>query len=307
MIPLLDRRSAILLLPYTQGLLSFSALSSPSEQSFLPLGPTVPTANAATAISKANTNASDDASSLPIKPPDLEVFARFIATYTPREILEAVRDSGGKFLYRGEEPNDGVSCFFEKQIITSKTKSAGLLRVCDPPPDLLLPETYDNDPFALDYFQQLEAFLGSTSVSEALPATSVLSIAKPSNGHIATSDPSEAGKWGNVVSIWPLLPVARRRNDNGGAQQQSAIFSYVWPRNQPVFYAPDTLKLQSNKNRKQIDFEYLVQNERLQDALEAADGREVMFSFSTSAAFVTVPIDLDQLLREELETIGYGL
>ena len=230
-----------------------------------------------------------------------EIIARLIAPYTPREVLEAIRDSGGKFLYRGEEPNDGVSCYFEKEINIGKTSPSHLVRVCDPTPDLLLSETYGNDPLALDYFQQLEDFLVSTSVTSA--TTDAIFMAKPSNGHIATSDSSEAGKW-SVVSVWPLLPVGNGKED---AKPKTARFSYVWCRNQPIFYAPATLQKPDVKNHKQFDFQSLVKNQMLREALEETNGREVLFSFSTTAAFAAIPIELDQLLRNELEIIGYGL
>lgn len=305
MIPLLDRRSVCLLLPYMQGLVSFSSLSSPPEESFLSLGQELPTTIVATAIPNSTTNSNDTISHPSETLFNLEILARFIVTYTPREVLEAIRDSGGKFLYRGEEPNDGVSCYFEKDMTIGKTNHSPIVRVCDPTPDLLFPETYGNDPLALYYFQQLEDFL--VSISATSPTTDVIFMAKPSNGHIATSDPSEAGKWGNVVSVWPLLPV---ENDKEGdaPPQKPARFSYVWPRNQPVFYAADTLKQQYTKNIKQFDSQSLVENEKLREALIEANGREVLFSFSTSsAAFVAIPAELDQPLREELENIGYGL
>ena len=110
MIPLLDRRSACLLLPYMQGLLSFSSLSSPPEESFLSLGQKPPTTVVATANPNDTTNTADSQETRV----GLQIIARLIATYTPREVLEAIRDSGGKFLYRGEEPNDGVSCYLFK-------------------------------------------------------------------------------------------------------------------------------------------------------------------------------------------------
>ena len=166
-----------------------------------------------------------------------------------------------------------------------------------------LSETYGNDPLALDYFQQLEDFLVSTSVTSA--TTDAIFMAKPSNGHIATSDSSEAGKWGSVVSVWPLLPVENGKEDSQPAKP--ARFSYVWCRNQPVFYAPGTLEKLDVKNHKQFDFQSLVKNQMLREALEETNGREVLFSFSTTAAFVAIPIELDQLLRNELENIGYGL
>ena len=60
----------------------------------------------------------------------------------------------------------------------------------------------------------------------------------------------------------------------------------------------------------------LVVNEKLQDALTAKGGREVLFAFApssttiaatASAAFLAIPGELDVALRDELERIDYGL
>lgn len=225
--------------------------------------------------------------------------AQFVVTHTPRTVLEAVKDSGGKFLYRGEEARD--SCYQEQVVVESTTSSTSLLvRICNPPPDLLMAETYDYDPVALDYFQRLE-----TSLTQQFAI-----IAKPSIGHIATSDPQEAGNWGNVVSIWPLELQSNysnnKNNFNPQAQPPQQRFSFVWPADRSVFYANET------KNNTQNDATALVANARLRTVLEAKEGREVLFASFTngrqsSAVFLAIPAELDNALREELERIGYGL
>ena len=60
----------------------------------------------------------------------------------------------------------------------------------------------------------------------------------------------------------------------------------------------------------------MVINEKLEDALTAKGGREVLFAFApsstalaatSSAAFLAIPTELDVVLRDELERIDYGL
>ena len=223
--------------------------------------------------------------------------AQFVVTHTPRTVLEAVRDSGGKFLYRGEEPRD--SCYQEQAVVESTISYTPLfIRVCNPPPDLLLAETYDYDPAALEYFQKLEK-----SLTQRFGI-----IAKPSIGHIATSDPQEAGKWGNVVSIWPLQLQSNgnKKNNNDLQKPPQQIFSYVFPTDRSVFYANDA------NNTARNDTTESVTNARLRDALQAREGREVLFAVFTSgrqssATFLAIPAELDNALKKELERIGYGL
>jgi len=87
--------------------------------------------------------------------------------------LGAVCESGGRFLYRGEE----------------LPATAALL---DPPPDLLQLDTYGSSE-ALAYFQRLERGLSDQS-----------SAARPSSGHIAVARVEAAAMWGDAVSVWPL-------------------------------------------------------------------------------------------------------
>lgn len=270
MIPLCDRRSACLL---AQSLL----LSSSSLQ--LPPSAPLDLPRLDESAAKSTTNTAE--------------LAQFVAAHTPRAVLEAVRDSGGKFLYRGEESK--ASCYQEQAISATLSFSNPLVvRTCDPPPDVLLAKTYGYDDLALKYFQNLEA-----SLKDSFPV-----VAKPSSGHIATSDPSEAAKWGSVVSVWPLEPQLPNTNNS---QYQRNSFSYVWPRSRSVFY-------DEKRNILKDDVNALVTNRRLKDALEAKGGREVLFAcFTTtrkqqaSAAFLTIPAELDSALREELERIEYGL
>jgi hypothetical protein len=223
--------------------------------------------------------------------------AALLAVHTPREFRAAVKQSGGRFLYRGAEPNQSRDCDSEILVVVESGASGGAMvvaRTCHPPPDLLLPDTYGSYPSALDYFRRLEALFSDVIV------------AKPSNGHVATSDPSEAGQWGPVVSVWPLLPQKEEQEQPPprAPPDTEVLFSYVWPQTAPVF-------VPGNANLLEV-------NQRLEDALQKPEGREVLFcSFvansnqtskaEATAAFVAVPAELDGVLRQELEAIGYGL
>lgn len=98
--------------------------------------------------------------------------------------LLAVRESR-RFLYRGEN-----AVGFSTSRVASDV-SAVAAYLC-PAPDLLLAGTYDESD-ALSYFRCLE---DSLSLAEAQ--------ARPSTGHIGVSGRSEAAKWGQAVSVWPI-------------------------------------------------------------------------------------------------------
>lgn len=153
----------------------------------------------------------------PKQPPSLP---EIIRRYTPESFRQAVATSG-RLMYRGETSIDG----FE---------------VLAPEPDLLLPDTY-NDPDALAYFQCLERRLCASKTE-----------ARPSTGHIATSDVSEASQWGDAVSVWPL----------------GTSISYVWPKQNKCF----------SPSAEGCPKDELVINQELEMAL--ALGHEVLFSCS---------------------------
>lgn len=133
-----------------------------------------------------------------------------------------------------------------------------------PEPDLLMPGTYD-DPGALMYFQCLEKRLLNTGNI----------LARPSLGHIATSDKSEAAQWGEAVSIWPI----------------GRTLSFVWPRHRKVFCPTSTTCLGDE----------IAINHELAIALEL--GHEVLFaSMPTNggegleSAFLAVPAEFESVL-----------
>ena len=139
-----------------------------------------------------------------------------------------------------------------------------------------MPTTYD-DIDALDYFKCLEAVLVSTSKTDKIRA-------RPSNGHIGTSNKSDADPWGIPVSIWPL----------------GASFSYVWPINRKLLYPS---RCQDDDN--------IVVDKDLTVAL--ALGKEVLFATTSpsgvynESAFLAIPATHDNVIRRNLERRRYGL
>ena len=117
-------------------------------------------------------------------------------------------------------------------------------------------------------------------------------LAKPSNGHIGTSDIAEAGKWGPVVSVWPVVD-----------GRCGVSLSYAWPEDRSVFWEGGARGNDSDNNDE------VVVDRGLATALAARNGREVLFATPprASAAFLAVPAGLDGELRADLERIRYGL
>lgn len=207
--------------------------------------------------------------SLEVRYQELEILAcvDLICTVTPVSFRQSVSKTQ-HFLYRGGE------------IVSAKAAP----KIANPEPDLLLEGTYD-DSFALDYFACLERELGT------FPA-------RPSTGHVATSDPSEAARWGEPVSVWPL----------------GTNWAYVWPRDTPVFFPP----LSNHRDCHQTN---LALSMRLEDALRHK--RELLFAswfedddvrlaaskpyLSFNSAFLTVPMKHDDEVKRELQKRGYGL
>jgi hypothetical protein len=194
----------------------------------------------------------------------LDDWADWICAYTPPSFRHAVQESN-HFLYRGAEDNNGI--------------------LQHPASDLLVEGTYD-DPAALQYFRCLEQRLDQASVR-----------ARPSNGHVATSDPNEAGQWGPVVSVWPL----------------GTEWSYVWPKDQTTLFVDSGNPYTCRGDRLVIDT-------NLPNAL--TQPREVLFaswfsenasslpptiSKSWTSAFLTIPLENDETLRRKLQERSYGL
>eukprot|EP00980_Cylindrotheca_fusiformis_P011417 scaffold2644_cov129-Cylindrotheca_fusiformis.AAC.7 len=189
--------------------------------------------------------------------------ADLICTMTPPSFRESVKMTQ-HFLYRG---GDLLSC----------------PNIASADPDLLVEGTYE-DITALAYFECLENELG------AFPA-------RPSTGHVATSDPTEASKWGDPVSVWPL----------------GTSWAYAWPRERNVFFPPN-----SNSTCRQSD---IVLSLQLEQAL--LHDREVLFASwfengsqhlgrsqpfsSLQSAFLTIPMSADDEVKRELKKREYGI
>jgi hypothetical protein len=227
-----------------------------------------------------------------------------ICCMTPESFRDGVRRSGGKFLYRGENlsTKDNVPFTTKNTVPNWRMDNNDWLEhvggwILNPKPDLLIPSTY-GDPRALEYFNCLEAQLSTMPnlnfSSSTLPSYPTF-LAKPSNGHIGTSDPQQAGQWGDVVSIWPL----------------GDEMSYIWPKDRTEFFLADT-KIRCDKFDDQ-----LVINQDLAYALQSR--REVLFHSwfesssarlslpTTLSAFLVVPKELDAVLLEDLQRVQYGL
>lgn len=223
-----------------------------------------------------------------------------ICCLTPASFREGVRNSGGKFLYRGEDLSTGNESTASSPVIRklrSMAEETGWLEnlsdwILCPVPDLLLPETYV-DPKAVTYFDCLEARL-SSSMSQAtlnpLQSSNPQLIAKPSNGHIGTADPQQASQWGRIVSVWPL----------------GDRLSYVWPRDRTEFFPKSVRSCQND---------FLITNQDLARALQR--NREVLFcswfrkstdvSSQLISSFLVVPAEYDSALRKALDKVNYGL
>eukprot|EP00559_Dactyliosolen_fragilissimus_P001290 CAMPEP_0184864762 /NCGR_PEP_ID=MMETSP0580-20130426/16019_1 /TAXON_ID=1118495 /ORGANISM="Dactyliosolen fragilissimus" /LENGTH=271 /DNA_ID=CAMNT_0027363679 /DNA_START=1 /DNA_END=813 /DNA_ORIENTATION=+ len=192
----------------------------------------------------------------------LEDSISLIQRETAEEYLLAVKNTG-KFLYRGEDDNVEDPLFSSNLFQFQKKFPA---RICSPAPDLLLPNTY-NDEHALSFFQNLESRIMENINNNKNNTTNSNIIAKPSNGHIATPSKSDAALWGPIVSVWPL----------------GNKFGYLYPKHGKLFYDSNNQKQQEQQQlllpRKQRDLdEDFVLNEHLEVALE--NNQEVLFATS---------------------------
>jgi hypothetical protein len=185
----------------------------------------------------------DNCRIVPSQSMNLEKAFDFIDLYCPSTFKDAVIESGC-FLYRGEE---------------------GILQptFLAPPPDLLESSTY-NDDNALVFFSCLERELKSSH-----------HLARPSTGHIGTSNSTAAEGWGNVVSIWPA----------------GSSISYVFPMTRTLFF-PGTC---------QDDF--FVVNRDLPLALKL--GKEVLFAtqglkYFPESSFLAIPATYDLEIHQKL-------
>lgn len=175
--------------------------------------------------------------------------ARYIKLNCNQQYLESVRSSDYNFLYRGEDiklssQGDKLSVF-----------------VINDPPDLLDQNTYQSTE-AAEYFQGLEDILSASG-----------SNVKPSNGHLATTCPVEAAKWGTSVSVWPL--------GKSGVE-------FAWLKDGGIFWPPPN----DNLERKVV-----VGGAGLDVALQG-DAWEIMFRADNG--MLAIPAELDDDLKHLL-------
>jgi|UniRef100_A0A8J9X871 hypothetical protein len=167
-----------------------------------------------------------------------------VEKHCPHDFLSSVVKTG-RCLYRGENMDSST-------IVSAR-------------PDLLQPETYGNED-ALAYFQCIEDQLRGASVG-----------ALPSTGHIATTEKSEAARWGVPASVWPL----------GGD------FQFVWPRSRRLIF-PGADRCPDND---------LVLNQDLSVALKYP--REILFATNATgqieaSSYLAIPGELDRYLLRML-------
>ena len=172
-----------------------------------------------------------------------------IGTSCNKRFLYSVVASDYNFLYHGLDPQEAS----EPSILTSK------------PCDLLNPETYDSEEAAA-YFAQLDQRM----------ARELKSPVRPSNGHLATTCPKAAGKWGVAASIWPI----------GEDEVHFAWYAdggLFWPR--PEGASQDIIVDGRDCGKMSLE-----------DAL-VGDNWEVLFQ---TDKFVSIPLKFEDELRKEL-------
>ena len=154
------------------------------------------------------------------------------------------------FLYHGLDPEEAVF----PSVQTSK------------PCDLLNPDTYASEE-AASYFAALDRRMAKELKSPVLP----------SNGHLATTCPKAAGKWGVAASIWPI----GEENINFAWFVDGGSF---WPR--PEGASQDIVVDGIDCGKMSLD-----------DAL-VGDNWEVLFR---ADKFIAVPVKFEDELRRELK------
>jgi len=198
-----------------------------------------------------------------------KLLAQYIRNHCNRHFLSSVINSGYKFLYRGLSPYQS-DVMLQSNSINSGT---AVIKITGEPCDLLDSETYQSDD-AAKYFQSLEEQMKARGLN-----------IRPSNGHLATTCPKEASRWGDAASIWPL----GERNVDFAWLENGGVF---WPipegRNEQVVV---TSSFSMN------GFDNGRQGYKLDDALKG-DAWEIMFRADNG--FLAVPAGLDAELKQNL-------
>jgi hypothetical protein len=176
-----------------------------------------------------------------------EELSAYIQQNCNQRFLQCVKASDYNFLYRGEvikrSQDERISAFIIKE-----------------PSDLLDERTYQSTEAAA-YFRQLENELSLRG-----------SKVKPSNGHIATTCPKEAAKWGTAVSIWPL---------------GESNVNFAWLKYGGLFWPPPD-------NTTEDRLVQISHDSGLAQALQG-DAWEIMFR--ADKGYIAVPAEYDDELK----------
>lgn len=178
--------------------------------------------------------------------------AQFIELNCNSRYLQSVRSSGYNFMYRGEYIN-----------LPSRMSSI-LVYSMNEPSDLLSSNTYQSKE-AAHFFRLLDNKL-----------TVQGSNVKPSNGHLATTCPEEAAKWGTALSIWPI-----------GEKN----VEFAWLDNGCIYWP-----LSSDVIEPKVVFG--GEDAGLDDALKR-DACEIMFRADNG--FLGIPVEFDDKLKYALK------
>ena len=187
-----------------------------------------------------------------------DVIALYICKYCNTDFLSSVTRSKYKFLYRGLSPDESEA------VMTSSNDLAAII-IHSEPFDLLDPRTY-NSTDSVTYFETLE------HDTMEMPL-------KPSNSHIATTNPKDASLWGKAASIWPL-------GEKG--------VEFAWIEDGGLFWP-------GRMGRSVITSITKVAGEGKYSGISSAlqvDSREIMFRADNG--FIAVPVELDPELRSYL-------
>lgn len=189
-----------------------------------------------------------------------DVMASYICKYCNTDFLSSVTRSKYKFLYRGLSPG-------ESEAVTSISNDLAAIVIYDEPFDLLDRRTY-NSIDSITYFESLEHEMNTMEMP-----------LKPSNSHIATTNPKDASLWGKAASIWPL-------GEKG--------VEFAWIEDEGLFWPGRT-------GRSVITSIVKVVGEGKYSGISTAlqvDSSEIMFRADNG--FIAVPAELDQELRSYL-------
>ena len=187
-----------------------------------------------------------------------DIIASYICKNCNTGFLSSVIRSKYRFLYRGLSPD-------ESEAVTSNSNNLAAIIIHDEPFDLLDSRTY-NSMDSVTYFESLEYEMNAMEIP-----------LKPSNSHIATTNPKDASRWGKAASIWPL-------GEKG--------VEFAWIEDGGLFWP-------GRKGRSVITSN--MASEGMYSGISTAlqvDSSEIMFRADNG--FIAVPAELDQELRSYL-------